>query len=165
MSDMIGNLVALLDQRIQQKKTRIRGIILADPELALFNSGETTNTWVVNVDVGDDDNFVEQALVKAGSGNSRSYARRGQAVFLERGENGRWMVIGPADRRPGTTSVIEVDQLANNAQTIQAAEGFTTASKAYDYFATINPATGNTFYGESSYRNYRVLDSSGNEVT
>lgn len=161
--DFSSDFASLMDQRIRQRDTRIRALVLKDPYLALYRSTGSANTWVTDLDVGSD-NIVREVIIKAGSGNSRSFARRGMAVFVERNENGRWIITGPAERRPGTTTVIEVDQADNNSQTVQPDEGFDVVDKPYNFFATINPATGNTWYGESTYRNFRILDSDGNEV-
>lgn len=162
-SDLTAALLPLIDRRIRQKGTRLRGIVLTDPELVLNNSGGTTNTWMANVDVGGT-KVIRRVLIKAASNGSRAYARRGQPVFLERNENGRWQIVAPADRGPSQAEVILVDQTQNNAQDAPVNEGLTTVAKPYSFFATINPDTGNTYYGEDDYANFRVLDGDGNEV-
>ncbi len=161
--DFSSDYASLIDQRIGQKGTRIRALVLRDPYLTLYRSTGSANTWVTDLDVGSD-NVVREVIIKAGSGNSRSFARKGMAVFAEQNENGRWIITGPAERRPGTTTVIEVDQADNNSQTSQPDEGFDVVDKPYSFYATVDPVSGNTWYGESTYQNFRVLDSDGNEV-
>ena len=114
-SDLTAALLPLIDRRIRQKDSRRRGIVLKNPKLVLNNSGSTTNTWMTDVDVGGT-KIIRRVLIKAASNGSRAYARRGQAVFLERNENGRWQIVAPADRAPSQAQVILVDQTQSNAE-------------------------------------------------
>lgn len=89
------------------RKQRIRGTVLTEPRLVDFH-GITGATWVVDVDIGRA-RPLAAVPVKLNSAGSRSYARVGAPVWLER-DGGRYQVVAASDRLVRAASVVTLDE-------------------------------------------------------
>lgn len=91
-------------------RNRLRGRVLSHPQFKEFDpSGSASPSWVVDVDI-QGNRILRDVPVKVGPARSRSYARVGAPVFLERDARGRYQVVSPADRAPAQGNVRELDE-------------------------------------------------------
>lgn len=94
----MSDLKALITREVNAAGQQIRGRVMSDPVQKNFEViGMSQFTWVVDVDIGSD-RLLRDVPVKINGPKARFYARVNQPVFLQKDAQGRYQVIGPADR-------------------------------------------------------------------
>lgn len=117
---------------IARRETLI-GTVVSDQILVAYDTTPAgAQTWVVDVDVGSN-RILRDVMVKAGT-RGRFYAQRGQTVSLRRNAQGRFDVIGPADRTVAGREVRTYD-LNAAVQVGSTASGFQVVVRAFEFFA------------------------------
>lgn len=164
---MSGDLKQLITREIKSVKEQIRGRMMTDPVQKEFDVvGMSELTWVADVDVGDDDQLLRDVPIKINGPKARFYARRDSPVFLEKNEQGRYQIIGPADRirQQGSLCILDED---TEITTPSGDIGFTLVTQAFEFYQGPTPPTpGTSFWndGVHGFPEITKLDSDGNEV-
>ena len=126
--------------------------------------GQGTATWVVDVDVGEEETL-RSVGVKAGASGERFYAGLGMTVKLGRNTLGRFEVIGPGDR-VNAIAVVKKYRLGIDAPTATANVGLRSERVAYEFYKGTNPPIAPSRWndGQTSYPLVRIVDGDGNPV-
>ena len=163
---MSGELKELIRRENQSIKEQIRGRMMTDPVQKNFDViGIAQFTWVGDVDIGGDQ-LLRDVPIKINGPKARFYARRDSPVFLEKNEQGRYQVIGPADRQrqQGNLCLLDEDDgIVSSAGAI----GFDLVVQPYSFYQGPTPPTPGTSFWNDGVHGYPAiskLDADGNEV-
>lgn len=158
---------ALIRREMRAQPADIVGTVISHRALSNFD-GEVNGAamWVVDVEIGAN-RVLRDVPVKASSTGGREYAARGQSVVLRRNAQGRYDLVGPADRKIAFTVSKQYD-LTLDVVTATASLGFTFERKAFNFFKGPTPPTAGTSLwndGNTSFPHIIIVDADGNEVT
>lgn len=139
----------LIRRELAGVKQRLRGRVVSAPALVTYDAvGVRYAHWVVAVDIGGN-RVLEHVPVKMGTAGSRSYARLGSPVWLEK-DGGRYQVVGPADRAITQRQIVLVNEDGGDAPILAGYAGYTFTREPFSYYkgdpagwptAFYNPAT------------------------
>ncbi len=151
------------DRRAHDKL--VRGTIVSSPKRIKLKSSQTEFTWVVDVDVNSNRPLLN-VPIKIGPARSRSYAQLGRPVFVTRGTEGRWQVVGPADRVLAPITVTLWDE---EADTTSAGTpiGATYERIPFSFFRGPTPGTPGTSLwadGVTPFGGSRMIDGDGDPI-
>ena len=161
---MSGELKELIRRENLSIKQQIRGRMMSDPVQKNFDViGIAQLTWVADVDIGGDQ-LLRDVPIKINGPKARFYARRDSPVFLEKNEQGRYQVIGPADRQrqQGTLCLLDEDDgIVSQAGAI----GFDLVVRPFEFYINTG-VPGESFWndGVHGFPEITKLDADGNEV-
>lgn len=132
----------LIRREIQAIRQTIRGRVIGDPyQLAFDLSGSNFPVYVApGVDVGGN-RILERVPIKINGPQARLYARNGAPVFLEKDAQGRYQIVGPADRAPQQGNLITVDEdvALQPATTVVDGAGFSTERQPFLFYKGTTP--------------------------
>lgn len=144
----------LIRREIGGVKQRLRGRVVTLPARRNYDTaGVRYATWVVAVDIGSN-RVLENVPIKMGTAGSRSYARIGAPVWLEK-DAGRYQVVGPADRAPAQRVVVLVDEDAGDSSA-GGSSGFTFVREPFTYYKGAAAAQPTAFYDPGADAAVRV---------
>jgi hypothetical protein len=106
------------------------GTSLKDPELVLYDA--VAPVWTIDVDVGGR-RILKDVPVKAVASGGRFYAGLGQTVLLKRNAQGRFDVVGSADRKAGVAVVKSYD-IESQLVTATGSAGFAVVPQPFDFY-------------------------------
>jgi hypothetical protein len=106
------------------------GTVVTRPKIVQFDG--VGPVWVVDVDVGGKRLF-KNVPVKAVAQGGRFYADINQPVLLKRNAQGRFDVVGSADRKAGVAVVKGYDLTTGNLQSTSSA-GFSVIPRAFEHY-------------------------------
>lgn len=157
----------LITREIKAVQEQLRGRVVSPPKQANFDViGAGEFAWMVDVDVGSDQQLLRDVPIKINGPKARFYAAVDSPVFLAKDSQGRYQVIGPADKAPeqGTLCLLDED-----AGTVSPAGniGFRTVRQAFEFYQGPTPPTPGTSLwndGVHGFPEITVLDAAGNEV-
>lgn len=133
----MSSIKALINREIAARQERIRGTVMTELRIVNFDpSGANSPTYVVDVDISGDRILVQVPVKTAGS-RGRFYARPGFPVYLERDAQGRYQVIGVADRKIVAGGLILIDEELDTTTTANI--GFTQITEPYLYYEGVTP--------------------------
>lgn len=160
----MSDLKQLITREIKAAKEQLRGRIMSDPVQKNFNVvGMESLTWVCDVDVGGD-RILRDVPVKINGPKARFYSRRDSPVFLEKDAQGRWQILGPADRirRQGNICLLDED---DGIVTPSGNIGFELVVRPFEFYeGTGIPGGGLWNDGVNGFPKLSILDQDGNEV-
>lgn len=131
----------LILREIRARKDFLVGTVVSSPVLRTFDaSAFGAETWVVRVDVGGN-RILDNVPVKAVEG-SRFYAQLGQSVLLRKNAQGRYDVVGPADRL-ATAAVAKQYDLNAGLLTATETRGFTFQREPFEFYGGSKALKGN----------------------
>ena len=134
-------LKALINREIRAQRDRLTGTVVSRLELKAFDGSMLGGeTWVCRVDVGSK-RLLEDVPVKA-INHTREYAQLGASVSLQKDAQGRYEVVGPADRIVGIEVITSVD-LSTGLQTGQVNAGFTFEQVPFEFYMGDRALKGN----------------------
>ena len=160
----MSDLKQLITREQKALKDQIRGRIMSSPVQKNFDLiGIQFLQWVSDVDVGGD-LLLRDVPIKINGPKARFYARRNSPVFLQKDAQGRYQIIGPADRSQEQGNLIEVDEDTG----IAAAPidiGFTLRIEAFEFYEGTGIPGGSLWNdGVHGFPAVTKLDADGNEV-
>lgn len=129
----------LIRRELKAARERIRGRVIGDPyPLAFDPSGSNFPVFVApGVDTGGV-RLLERVPIKINGPQARLYARNGSPVFLEKDAQGRYQIVGPADRAPQAGSLKTINE-DTDVTTAANGVGFTTVREAFEYYQGVTP--------------------------
>lgn len=151
----------LIRREIEARKDLV-GTVLKKRELVQFDGTGATGVWVVDVDVGGN-RVLRDVPVKAGSDGSRFYADINQTVLLRRNTQGRFDVIGPADRVAAQAVEKEYD-LQAGTEVSSRSVGFTVNKVPFEFYQGGGVGASRWNDGVTPFPKVQILDGDGNEV-
>lgn len=141
------------------------GRVVSQRELKPRNSGGSP-VWVCDVDIGAN-RLIRNVPIKAtSSAGARFYAERGQTVLLRRNTQGRYDIVGPADRLSSIAG-ISTYEVGDSTALTAAQLGFTFQREPFEFYQGPTPPTPGTSLwndGVTPFPLVRILDADGNEV-
>ncbi len=152
----------LINREIAAAAQVLRGTVVTNPAQKAFNPGGASSfTYVVDVDIGAT-KLLRDVPVKVFGSASRTYARIGSPVFLQRDVHGRYQVVAPSDRVTQPAVIQEYDE-ADESDIAAGSVGFTVSREPFEYYANVG---GDSLWanGSDGFPRIRVLDGDGNEV-
>jgi hypothetical protein len=154
----------LIGREIKAARTVRRGTIVSDPVRKFFDpAGAESFTWVSDVDIGDDV-IMRNVPIKINGSRARGYARLGLPVEIQRNAQGRWQIIGPADRATAQASITELDETTDTT-TAAGETGILIIREEFAWYANIgNPGESRWNNGNDGFPKIRILDGDGNEL-
>lgn len=160
----MSDLKSLITREQKAVKQQIRGKIMSDPVQKNFDTaGAAQFTWVCDVDIGSN-RLLRDVPVKINGPKARFYARRDSPVFLEKDSQGRYQIIGPADKGPQQGRICFLDEDTGIVSPTSPI-GFTLVVQPYEFYKGTG-LPGGSFYndGVHGYPEITKLDQDGNEV-
>ena len=147
----------------RERKHFIVGTVLQDLELLAFdatvNGGET---WVAPlVDIGSNRPLANVPVKRLDNG--RLYAGRNQSVLLQLNAQGRYQIVGPADR-VSALAVRNSNDFNASTQTAQGNSGFQSVPEPYEFYMGPTAMLGNpdlTFTANTITRNVGSFTTDG----
>lgn len=135
----MSDLKRLINREIDRKQVRIRGRVASDPIQVNFDpGGGQFLQWVCSVIPENGPRVLENVPIKINGPKARFYCRVDSPVFLERNEQGRYQVVGPADRQMRSGEVVLFDEDANTLQD-GGATGFNVVREAFQFYEGVTP--------------------------
>lgn len=159
----MSDLKNLINREVDRKQERIRATVLTEPELKNFDFiGAQFPTWVANVDIGADQ-VIRDVPIKIDGPKARFYARVGSPVWLQKDAQGRYQIVGPADRVKTQAGVTEINEDTGVATSV-GNQGVTSTREVYDFYK--GGGVGSSFWndGVHGYPAVTVRDADGNEI-
>lgn len=141
------------------------GTVISDKFLKAANAGGSP-VWVCDVNVGGEKVLRNVRIKGSSAQGSRFYADRGQTVLLRRNTQGRFQIIGPADKIASIAGVNRYT-IGNATATTAAQLGFTFEVVAFEFYEGPSPPTPGTSLwndGVTPFPLVRILDADGNPV-
>lgn len=160
----MSDLKKLITREIKSVRQQIRGKVVSDPVQKNFDvSGGQFFTWVADVDVGGDQ-LLRDVPIKINGPKARFYARLFSPVFLEKDAQGRYQIIGPADRVTRQGNLIELDE-DTDVFAAPIPIGFTTVIQAFEFYEGTGIPGGSLWNdGVHGFPEVTNFDDQGNEV-
>ena len=127
--------------------------------------GTASRIWVADINVGGN-RILRDVPIKGNAPGSRFYAARGQSVLMKRNANGRFDVVGPADRTLGIEVKKEYDLTTQTIDT-QSNLGFSFRAEVFEFYKGPTPPTAGTSIwndGSTPFPKTTTIDANGNEV-
>lgn len=155
---------ALINREIDARREMIRGRIVSQPTFKNFDGiGAQFLTPVVDVDVGAE-RPLRDVPVKINGPKARFYAKIGSPVFLAKDAQGRYQVVGPADRAKEQGSVRLVS-ISAGTSTAAGNIGLQFIRQPFEFYQA-DSVPGNSLWndGVNGFPKFTILDGSGNEV-
>lgn len=117
-------------REIKARQDRV-GTVMGDMTLREYNAGAAP-VWVCDVDIGSN-RLLRDVPIKANASGSRFYAQRGQSVLLRRNTQGRYDIVGAADRlsAPGNVKTYILGTATPVSDTPQ---GFVTIVDPFEFY-------------------------------
>lgn len=163
---MSSDLKNLINREQKAVKQQIRGKIMSDPVQKNFDTaGALQFTWVCDVDIGSN-RLLRDVPVKINGPKARFYSRRDSPVFLEKDSQGRYQIIGPADKGPQQGRICFLDEDTGIVSPTTPV-GFTLVVRPFEFYQGPTPPTpGTSFWndGVHGFPEITKLDQDGNEV-
>jgi hypothetical protein len=120
----------LVNREIFAKRDTIIGTVISAVELRNFDAGNN-ETWVASIAIGPE-GFLLDVPIKSVN-RSRFFAQLGASVLLKRNAQGRWDVVGPADRV--NTPAVKKSYNMNTGATISTSTvGYTVTPVPFNYY-------------------------------
>ena len=153
---------ALIDREITRSSKVLHGTVVSPLVQKNFDpSGYQHLTWVADVFTGSG-TIMRDILVKQSGSGGRGFAQVGLSVELRMTHNGKWSIVGPADRIISTGAVSELDEDADTEASGLPRTGFSVVKQTYDYYAGDLPGTpGSGLYGSPGYPKFLQVDGDG----
>lgn len=160
----MSDLKTLINREIKAARQQLRGKIMSDPYQADFDALALTEpTWLADVDVGAD-RLLIAVPIKINGPKARFYARLGSPVFLQTDAQGRWQIIGPADRAREQGNLILLDEDTEVA-TPSGNVGFTLVVPPFEFYEGTGVPGGGLWNNLlDSFPKRQRFDADGNEV-
>lgn len=143
-------------------RVEVVGTVLRQRELRNFEAAGSP-VWACDVDVGSNRILVD-VPIKGGSGGQRFFAELGTSVLLRREANGRFYVVGPADRSVAIATK-KTYTLGTLTPDSTAQEGFQAVPVPFEFYEGTGPPSGSFWNdGVTPFPLTRILDAQGNPI-
>jgi hypothetical protein len=137
----------------------LTGRVMTAMTLREFNTGSAP-VWVCDVDLGSN-RLMRDVPIKGNANGSRFYAQRGQTVLMRRNTQGRYDIIGPADRLTAAGNV-KTYTLGNGTPVTNTPQGFSFELVPFEFYKGTGTSLWND--GTTPFPYVRLLDALGNPV-